>query len=148
MGLIKCAKIITYSALRTKLKRPYGEVVLYMARTKSKVWEMEFPHGITPNPYGKITSQFDPKSKVAILFEGGSNCCGLKSLKWYVIVGNRLFERLNYRDVGIKGKMSGLKTIRDGKAIIYLRPMKINKEDKIKIETSIAQKILMEKQNA
>lgn len=149
MGLISCARIVIYDALRTKLKRPHRRVAdhieLQQALNKphDQIWEIEFPTALLPNPWVKTRCEglFNPKTKVATLFEGGMECCGLKPQRWYVMVEDTIFERLNYRDLGIRAA-SGLKAIRDNKAIIYLRHLKVSEENKNKIETSVAQMLI------
>jgi len=154
MPLVKGAKLVVYNTLRRKPKRPHKLVAAAMH--KIKIWEIEFPTeslaesmgfwsrraieyrlGLGEEVYDMNSAMSNPKSKIALWFEGGKKECGLEPFKWYIMVNNRIFRRITYRDLGKKNAKSGLHVKRDGKCSIYLEPMKIGKKDKARIMSSL-----------
>ena len=151
--LTKGAKLLAYSALRRKLTRPPRKMKKFIEENKEvDVWEMEFPTeslGLScfseDHPkckYNVVEVLNNPKTKVTIWFSGGQKLCGVIPGKWHLIVNNRLFQRLSYRDIGVIGAVSGLKAVRNKKSIIYLVPIKVSKNDKEKIMDSVSEQLI------
>jgi len=155
MPLIRDAKLLAYLALR---KNPTFKLNKAKARGKMAkflkenpefdAWEMQFPTqslGLScfsehydGSKYNITEAMANPKAKIAMWFLGREKAYGIVPGKWYMMVNNRVFCRLSYKDIGVSGAVSGLKSTRDGKAVIYLTPMKINRKDKEKIMEAVS----------
>lgn len=132
--IAKRANIVSYAALRHKLVRPRTDIV-NMVSLGTDIWEMGFDTSLSDAIFCGAHLA-NPKRKLAIWFEGGSQACGIETWKWYFVVNNRLFRRITYKDIG-KHARSGLIVKRDGLLLLYLTPMKIRKGDKKRIMNSV-----------
>jgi len=109
-------------------KRPLQDILI----SRKDVLELE----LTTNFYdfredpGKHLA--DPNIQVAHQFQG------LKALgrtsTWYFLIENKLYRRLSYTDLGIKGKRRGLCNQKQNRPVYYVVEMSTTALDDIKAE--------------
>jgi len=127
MRLTKFTTLVPYHHLKIDPPNPHKLVREYMDRG-NKVWEIAF--NTKTSPLGIDNNDDLYKSEnVAIMFCGGRGKHGLIANRFYVVVDEKIFERMNYNDISHEVASSGLKTIRNKKLIYYLRLMNMRKKD-------------------
>lgn len=85
----------------------------------------------------------DPTKKVVIRFMSGagSSDVGIGAFRDFIVDGDDVYLRLSYKDVGIHGKQSGLKKIKDKKLIWSLRRVNLSNEALTEMKTQIAKEL-------
>lgn len=130
--MINLLKIVSYHHFTKNLTRPHYKIWDYVNKGK-EVWEIAFNTTTDPIMHAKHNLY---NMNIAVMFIGDQTKLGITAARYYALINNKIFERINHRDIGGSAR-SGLKVKRDGKLIYYMRPLKLSKEDCDKIVSII-----------
>lgn len=139
---IKRIFMMGYTSLKkNEFCNPHRLIRSYMLNPNHKdVWEI-----IYAGRNLLETNISNPKNDIAILFVNRFKKYGLLAHRWYVMIGDRLFQRISLSDIGATGT-SGLKARRNGNTVHYLWSIDhVTDEDKEKIMLSLDELIMKEK---